>query len=70
MFTGQFKKETVYRPGNIHLSVGYGCWPTTSVWAYHDHSIYDMENVNLGAIGVIVIHNAAEAGDVGYSTDS
>ena len=33
-------------------------WPTTAgVWLYHDHSICDMDNVNLGAIGVIVIHN-------------
>jgi plastocyanin/FtsP/CotA-like multicopper oxidase with cupredoxin domain len=33
-------------------------WPTTSgVWLYHDHSICDMENVELGAIGIIVIHN-------------
>jgi plastocyanin len=33
-------------------------WPTTSgVWLYHDHSICDMDNVNLGAIGIIVIHN-------------
>jgi FtsP/CotA-like multicopper oxidase with cupredoxin domain/plastocyanin len=33
-------------------------WPTTAgVWLYHDHSICDMENVNLGAIGIIAIHN-------------
>jgi len=33
-------------------------WPTTAgVWLYHDHSICDMESVNLGAIGLIVIHN-------------
>jgi plastocyanin len=33
-------------------------WPSTAgVWLYHDHSICDMENVNLGAIGLIVIHN-------------
>jgi hypothetical protein len=33
-------------------------WPTTSgVWLYHDHSICDMDNVSLGAIGIIVIHN-------------
>ena len=33
-------------------------WPTTAgVWLYHDHSICDMDNVNLGAIGIIVIHN-------------
>ena len=33
-------------------------WATTAgVWLYHDHSICDMENVELGAIGIIVIHN-------------
>jgi FtsP/CotA-like multicopper oxidase with cupredoxin domain len=33
-------------------------WPTTAgVWLYHDHSIYDMANVELGAIGIVVIHN-------------
>jgi plastocyanin/FtsP/CotA-like multicopper oxidase with cupredoxin domain len=36
-------------------------WPTTAgVWLYHDHSICDMENVNLGAIGIVVIHNPAD----------
>ncbi|MFF5714354.1 multicopper oxidase domain-containing protein [Streptomyces sp. NPDC012756] len=36
-------------------------WPTTAgVWLYHDHSICDMENVGLGAIGIIVIHNPAD----------
>jgi plastocyanin len=33
-------------------------WPTTAgVWLYHDHSVCDMENVQLGAIGIVVIHN-------------
>jgi plastocyanin len=36
-------------------------WPTTAgVWLYHDHSICDMDNVNAGAIGIIVIHNTAD----------
>ncbi len=36
-------------------------WPTTAgVWLYHDHSICDTESVNLGAIGLIVIHNTAD----------
>jgi len=36
-------------------------WPTTAgVWLYHDHSICDMDNVNLGAIGILVIHNLAD----------
>jgi FtsP/CotA-like multicopper oxidase with cupredoxin domain len=33
-------------------------WPTTAgVWLYHDHSVCDMDNVEHGVIGVIVIHN-------------
>lgn len=33
-------------------------WPSTAgVWLYHDHSCCDVENVNLGAIGIVVIHN-------------
>jgi FtsP/CotA-like multicopper oxidase with cupredoxin domain/plastocyanin len=40
-------------------------WPTTAgVWLYHDHSICDMENVELGAIGAIVIHNPNDPDDV------
>jgi FtsP/CotA-like multicopper oxidase with cupredoxin domain/plastocyanin len=33
-------------------------WPTTAgVWLYHDHCVCDMDNVEHGAIGIIVIHN-------------
>ncbi len=33
-------------------------WPTTAgVWLYHDHSICDDDNISLGAIGIIAIHN-------------
>ena len=40
-------------------------WPTTAgVWLYHDHSFCDTENVKLGAIGIIVIHNEADPDDV------
>lgn len=40
-------------------------WPTTAgVWLYHDHSICDMDNVALGAIGIIVIHNPADPEDL------
>lgn len=40
-------------------------WPTTAgVWLYHDHSICDMDNVALGAIGIVVIHNPADAEDL------
>ncbi len=40
-------------------------WQTTAgVWLYHDHSICDTENVQLGAIGIIVIHNPNDPEDV------
>ncbi|HEU4346620.1 MAG TPA: multicopper oxidase domain-containing protein [Actinoplanes sp.] len=40
-------------------------WPTTAgVWLYHDHSLNDMDNVELGAIGMMVIHNPADVQDV------
>jgi FtsP/CotA-like multicopper oxidase with cupredoxin domain/plastocyanin len=36
-------------------------WPsTTGVWLYHDHSFCDMENMELGAIGMVVIHNESD----------
>lgn len=39
-------------------------WPTTTgVWHYHDHSICDAENISLGAIGIVVIHNPADPED-------
>jgi len=40
-------------------------WPTTAgVWIYHDHSIHDTDNVRLGAIGFVVIHNPNDPNDV------
>lgn len=40
-------------------------WPTNAgIWLYHDHSICDMDNVQLGAIGITVIHNTADPDDV------
>jgi plastocyanin len=40
-------------------------WPTTGgVWLYHDHSIYDTDNVSLGAIGIIVVHDPNDPQDV------
>lgn len=40
-------------------------WPTTAgVWHYHDHSICDVENVILGAIAFLVIHNPENPDDV------
>ena len=36
-------------------------WPSTAgVWLYHDHSFCDMDNINLGAIGMVVIHNTSD----------
>ena len=40
-------------------------WPTTAgVWHYHDHSICDVENVKLGAIGFLIIHRPENPDDV------
>jgi FtsP/CotA-like multicopper oxidase with cupredoxin domain/plastocyanin len=61
-FTGSRKQGDRVPPGGTFTyrwnTVG---WPSTSnVWLYHDHSVCDMENVELGAIGIIVIHNPAD----------
>ena len=58
-FSGTLKKGDRVPPGGTFIytwnTIG---WPTTAgVWLYHDHSICDTDNVNLGAIGIIVIHN-------------
>lgn len=58
-FSGTLKKGDRIPPGGTFTyrwnTIG---WPTTAgVWLYHDHSICDMDNVNLGAIGIIVIHD-------------
>lgn len=40
-------------------------WPTTAgVWLYHDHSICADDNIEHGAIGLIVIHNDADPQDL------
>jgi FtsP/CotA-like multicopper oxidase with cupredoxin domain/plastocyanin len=45
-------------------------WPTTAgVWLYHDHSIDDMTNVQLGAIGIVVIHNPDDAENDVFNPD-
>ena len=61
-FSGNRKKGDRVPPGGSFIySWNTNCWPTTSnVWLYSDHSVYDMENVELGAIGIIVIHNPAD----------
>jgi len=61
-FSGTRKKGDRVPPGGTFTyrwnTIG---WPSTSnVWLYHDHSICDMKNVELGAIGIIVIHNPAD----------
>ena len=65
-FTGTLKQGDRVPPGgtfDYHWNT-LG-WPTTAgVWLYHDHSICDAENVGLGAIGIIVIHNPADPEDV------
>ena len=61
-FSGSLKQGDRVPPGGTFTyhwrTIG---WPTTAgVWLYHDHSICDMDNVELGAIGIIVIHNPAD----------
>lgn len=61
-FSGPFKKGDRVPPGGTYTYTWqtFG-WPTTAgVWLYHDHSICDDENIELGAIGIIVIHNTSD----------
>ena len=65
-FQGTQKKGDRVPPGGTFVyhwnTLG---WPTTAgVWLYHDHSICDTQNVGLGAIGIIVIHNPTDPEDV------
>jgi len=62
-FSGSLKQGDRVPPGGTFTYKWntFG-WPTTAgVWLYHDHSICDTENVALGAIGIIVIHNPTNA---------
>jgi plastocyanin/FtsP/CotA-like multicopper oxidase with cupredoxin domain len=62
-FSGSLKQGDRVPPGGTftYRWNTFG-WPTTAgVWLYHDHSICDTENVALGVIGIIVIHNPANA---------
>ncbi len=65
-FSGNLKKGDRVPPGGTFIYTwNTFSWPTTAgVWLYHDHSICDMDNVNLGAIGIIVIHNSADPQDI------
>jgi FtsP/CotA-like multicopper oxidase with cupredoxin domain/plastocyanin len=61
-FSGTLKQGDRVPPGGTftYRWETFG-WPTTAgAWLYHDHSICDMENVERGAIGIIVIHNPAD----------
>lgn len=60
--TGPFKQGDRVPPGGTfdYTWNTFG-WPTTAgVWLYHDHSVCDMDNVEHGSIGIIVIHNPAD----------
>jgi FtsP/CotA-like multicopper oxidase with cupredoxin domain/plastocyanin len=62
-FSGSLKQGDRVPPGGTftYRWNTFG-WPTTAgVWLYHDHSICDTENVALGSIGIIVIHNPNNA---------
>jgi FtsP/CotA-like multicopper oxidase with cupredoxin domain/plastocyanin len=60
-----FKKGDRVPPGGTFIYTWQTLgWPTTAgVWLYHDHSICDMENVQQGAIGLVVIRNPADPED-------
>lgn len=64
--TGNFKQgDRVPPTGTFRYVWNTLGWPTTAgMWLYHDHSICDMDNVNLGAIGALVIHNPKDDQDV------
>jgi plastocyanin/FtsP/CotA-like multicopper oxidase with cupredoxin domain len=57
--TGPFKQGDRVPPGGTfdYTWNTFG-WPATAgVWLYHDHSVCDMDNVEHGAVGIVVIHN-------------
>lgn len=63
--TGFKKGDRVPPTGTFTYTWNTFGWPTTAgVWLYHDHSVCDMDNVQLGAIGIIVIHNPNDPDDV------
>ena len=65
--TGPFKQGDRVPPGGATFTYRWATisWPTTAgVWLYHDHSVNDIENMALGAIGMILIHNANDNQDV------
>ncbi|MBN9560396.1 MAG: multicopper oxidase domain-containing protein [Alphaproteobacteria bacterium] len=63
--TGNKRGDRVPPGGTFEYTWKTLGWPTTSgVWLYHDHSVCDMENIDLGAIGIVVIHDPNDANDV------
>jgi FtsP/CotA-like multicopper oxidase with cupredoxin domain/plastocyanin len=62
-FSGNFKQGDRVPPGGTFTYTWntFGWAATAGVWLYHDHSICDEENVNFGAIGILVVHNPADA---------
>jgi len=63
---GRYKQGDRVPPGGTFTytweTIG---WPSTAgVWLYHDHSVNDMDNVERGAIGMIVVHNPADVQEV------
>jgi plastocyanin/FtsP/CotA-like multicopper oxidase with cupredoxin domain len=61
--TGPFKQGDRVPPGGtFNYTWNTLGWHTTAgVWLYHDHSVCDMDNVQHGAIGIVVIHNPEDA---------
>ena len=64
--TSPFKQGDRVPPGGTFTYIWDTLgWPTTAgVWHYHDHSICDVENVKLGAIGFLIIHKPENPDDV------
>ena len=59
--TGRYKQGDRVPAGGTFTYILEARGPASAgVWSYHDHSICDMENVGLGAIGMIVVHNPAD----------
>jgi plastocyanin/FtsP/CotA-like multicopper oxidase with cupredoxin domain len=59
--TGRYKQGDRVPAGGTFTYIWEARGPASAgVWSYHDHSICDMENVGLGAIGMIVVHNPAD----------
>lgn len=64
--TGAFKQgDRVPVGGTFTYTWETFNWPSTAgVWHYHDHSICDVENVGLGALGFLIVHNPNDPDDV------